>query len=905
MKADKLSSGVQEHIVALQAFDEDKASSAILALVKPKSLDPYFREIAEGIQDFRRDYKKPPKQHLSEIVEAIAERKPDEAEQYWDLYRSIIRTWKEGITKPAVLDAAKYFVRAQQMRLDMAKALDLLETGTKQAVVEADNILRNRPTDIDVFDLGLKFNDPKQATRWLTNPQDEVFPTGIPELDKWEAGPMRGGLWDFMAPTGRGKSLSLNSRVWLPSVGYRTMRECVANPKGLVVYGVHRRIWRPTPTRVMKVMPSGKKPVCKITLRSGRIVNGLSDTHPILTWNGYVPTKDLKVGDFTVGSSYLPLEGVSSEEERKEAYVVGAFLGDGALTAKELRLCVSKEKMEVLNFVNEQLDAKPRIYVKNESVEAHYYEDQRVFLEDWGVENRLSKERFVPRSIYAKGPEVVAACLAGLFDTDGSAYFTRGDLHVEFSTASYALSEDYLTMFNVLGIYVSRRKKIVKLNGKRFEAWIIQFRDAESLSIFKDRVGRYGQHSLKWGKLENIKETKNPLTRGQFYRRIPYLAWVRIVEAMKGSTRWTEKSTAGAFRAAGVLNPRQASEILKQSIRRKTRGDAVNVAAMAAYIEDDWLQRVSCGKFVFDEVVKIEWLEEEECWDFCTEDDTQSFLAEHVFTHNTWAALHMSKVLNRFGKKVAYITLEMSEDKIAARLIQSMLSMTKRKQEVKVSRLHKDKAGKFIGVGEKTMFRPFLQNEKAYSLIEKRLNPLRRRPGIFIKRFPTGKLTVPMLNAYLDQLEHIERFIPDAFVIDYPKLMDKGDPKYVRQTLGKISEDLRGIAVERNMAAIILSQSNRAGYKAGLVDLEHQGEESITNETSDTIITYNQTKAEKARNLARLYVAKSRGDLAQFQVLISQAYAMGQFALDSIMLSSATHYEKMLNGDENDEDDVE
>ena len=93
------------------------------------------------------------------------------------------------------------------------------------------------------------------------------------------------------------------------------------------VYGVEQETLRVRMSAICAVHENGKKPIAEIEMRSGRIIRGFADSHPVLTWRGWVRTADLKVGDAVVGSLVLPLCGSATEIDRRDAYVVGALLG--------------------------------------------------------------------------------------------------------------------------------------------------------------------------------------------------------------------------------------------------------------------------------------------------------------------------------------------------------------------------------------------------------------------------------------------------------------------------------------------------------------------------------------------------------------------------------------------------
>jgi hypothetical protein len=134
-------------------------------------------------------------------------------------------------------------------------------------------------------------------------------------------------------------------------------------------------------------------------------------------------------------------------------------------------------------------------------------------------------------------------------------------------------------------------------------------------------------------------------------------------------------------------------------------------------------------------------------------------------------------------------------------------------------------------------------------------------------------------------MESREGFIPDVLLVDYADLM-KVDSVNYRQDLGRVYKELRGIAVERNIGVVTASQANRSGIRAKTVRDYHIGEDISKIATCDAHITYSQTGQERGLGLARLFVANGRNDEDQFTVLISQAYTLGQFCLDSVRMTS-------------------
>lgn len=254
----------------------------------------------------------------------------------------------------------------------------------------------------------------------------------------------------------------------------------------------------------------------------------------------------------------------------------------------------------------------------------------------------------------------------------------------------------------------------------------------------------------------------------------------------------------------------------------------------------------------------------------------------------TWWLVHVAKRCVVHRLKVLVVTLELSELMWTQRLIQSLFSMTRHKMRVPVTRLYTDDLGRLLKFEREAVAgRASLDDLSGRPATERKLKRMYGRENIVIKQFPAGALTVAGLKAYLDMLEQAERFVPDMIVIDYPDYM-KIDPKNYRFEIGAVYNDLRGLAVERNVGVIVAKRSNREGTSAKMVTEIHAAEDYSAIYTADTIFTYSQTAAEKELGLARLFVSNTRvADRDGFVLLISQAYPIGQFALEAVQMTDS------------------
>lgn len=254
----------------------------------------------------------------------------------------------------------------------------------------------------------------------------------------------------------------------------------------------------------------------------------------------------------------------------------------------------------------------------------------------------------------------------------------------------------------------------------------------------------------------------------------------------------------------------------------------------------------------------------------------------------TWWQVHIGKHALIHRRNVVYISLEISEPLVAQRFVQSLFSVRRADAPVAVTRIHSDSLGRLVRLEKDTIrARPTFKGHQAEALraVSTKLAQFHARDRLVIKAFPTGTLTMAALRAYLEALERAWSFVPQVLIVDYPDLM-RIDTRNYRLDLGVLFKDLRGLAVERQLACVVATQSNRSGAQARLLTDVHTSEDYSKIFTADTVITYSQTLPEKELGLARLFVSNTRvGEADRFAVLISQAYAIGQFCLDSARMT--------------------
>jgi hypothetical protein len=249
----------------------------------------------------------------------------------------------------------------------------------------------------------------------------------------------------------------------------------------------------------------------------------------------------------------------------------------------------------------------------------------------------------------------------------------------------------------------------------------------------------------------------------------------------------------------------------------------------------------------------------------------------------SWFCIHLAKMAILQRLRVVHISLEMSRRRCAMRYMQALFGLAKRSDQLTVAKLELDSLQRITDYTLKHIYPKLSLTDPD---IEKKLLGIikqgkRLLDNVVIKDFPTGQLSVPQLKAYLDNLEAMERFTPDLVLLDYPDLM-KLDKSNYRLDIDRTYVELRGLAAERNVALVVVSQAHRAAHKAKYVGGENVAEAYSKLAHADTAITYSQSAREQPIGLARLKVVGGRND-EEISVVISQNYAIGGFALNSYL----------------------
>ncbi len=200
------------------------------------------------------------------------------------------------------------------------------------------------------------------------------------------------------------------------------------------------------------------------------------------------------------------------------------------------------------------------------------------------------------------------------------------------------------------------------------------------------------------------------------------------------------------------------------------------------------------------------------------------------------------------GRKVLYISLEMSEDKIAQRF-DSVTTL------IPQSRVKED-AGKLSVRERLEIFQEYFPGSR-----------------LIIKEFPTTTASVNSSRSLLVQLRNYEDFVPDVIVVDYLELLrPTRENQHEYQAQQRIAEELRGLAMEANVLVWTATQTNRQGRGVEVITDKELGDSYGKIRTCDFSISLNQKEEEFDAGMMRAFVMKSRNGRPRFIVPMNVDY---------------------------------
>ncbi len=127
-----------------------------------------------------------------------------------------------------------------------------------------------------------------------------------------------------------------------------------------------------------------------------------------------------------------------------------------------------------------------------------------------------------------------------------------------------------------------------------------------------------------------------------------------------------------------------------------------------------------------------------------------------------------------------------------------------------------------------------------------------------IKYFDRGTCTADMIADYLDSLAATD-FIADILIIDYAEIGKAiKETSDTRSLYRAIYEEIRNLAVKRDLVAWTASQVNAIGVESDFIDIQHLQEGKTKADVLDSLFTFSIRPENRKNGLGLFYIAKVR-----------------------------------------------
>jgi len=196
---------------------------------------------------------------------------------------------------------------------------------------------------------------------------------------------------------------------------------------------------------------------------------------------------------------------------------------------------------------------------------------------------------------------------------------------------------------------------------------------------------------------------------------------------------------------------------------------------------------------------------------------------------------HAANCLSQ-NNNVLYITCEMAEERIAERIDANLFDLTI----------------------DSVQDLPHLLYKKKLDNLKSKL-----KGKLIIKEYPTATANANHFRALLDELWMKKKFKPDIIFIDYLNIcasarLKSGNNVNSYTYIKAIAEELRGMAVERNVPIFSATQVNRGGFNNTDVGLEDTAESFGLPATADFMIALITTEELEELNQIMIKQLKNR-----------------------------------------------
>lgn len=591
------------------------------------------------------------------------------------------------------------------------------------------------------------------------------IPSGYYDLDAMTSGFSRSDLVIIAGRPSMGKCLAASAELVCQDGSLRTIEEIYHRQQDSLL--TLQPDWRFAWTRPSAFVDDGVKPVYRVTTRLGRKIE-TTLTHPFLTIQGWRSLGTLQIGNKIAVPRQIKAFGdriICEARVKLLAYLIG----DGCLTKTCPEFTNSNPLLrnEFTEAISSFIGLSTKEYDSNGSrIPTVSSNALTLWLQELNLWGKNARDKTIPQLVFTLQPNLIALFLNRLFATDSWAtVLNSGQSQLGYATASEKLARQIQHLLLRFGIIVSIKDLSIKYKNERRRVWQLNITDANSIKIFLDEIGIFGQEKAIAAVREAILSRKYQTNQDL----IPTEIWQELKQ-VKGAESWISLAKRAGIKGYSNIH------VGKEALSRE------RLFQLAYALDNIPLQNLATNEIYWDEIVSIEAIGKQQVYDL-TIPQTHNFVANDICVHNTAFALCVASNIARESKlPIAIFSLEMSREQLTQRLLSS-------EARIPSNRLRSGRIS---------------QNE-----FEPLVNGVERLSELPIYIDDTANLTVMQMRSQVRRLQAQQKDPLGLVLLDYLQLMEGGDNDNRVQQLSKMTRSLKGLARELNVPIVALSQLSR------------------------------------------------------------------------------------------------
>jgi len=200
------------------------------------------------------------------------------------------------------------------------------------------------------------------------------------------------------------------------------------------------------------------------------------------------------------------------------------------------------------------------------------------------------------------------------------------------------------------------------------------------------------------------------------------------------------------------------------------------------------------------------------------------------------------------NKNVLYISCELSENSTAERMLANLFDVPIKDLKM---------------IGEDTFKMKFDNLKKNFP------------NKMVIKEYPAKGINANNIRNLLKELEMKKKFVPDIIYLDQIGNMNsvhrtKSDNTYTE--MGRVTQEVRGVATDFNVPIISAIQTNRDGFGAAEIDLTNTGDSLGFVQTADVVIAITQSEEMRVAGKFIWSILKNRYGINKTKITVNVNY---------------------------------